>query len=174
VSRVAVAIEIVALLSLTALSFAQTSVPKFEDFPAKEALTGKPAAPVFKRAKDKLFRTQIRDQSAAGPNFAGRFTIASWGCGTECVGGAMIDGKLGTILDLPFETITWAPGRFEDGAAWPSDKFEPIEFKPTSRLLIIHGSNGEKRDTCGVFYYEWTGSQFKLVKKLGYIPTRLP
>jgi hypothetical protein len=157
-----------------ALAIAQTTGPKFEDYPAKETFSGKPTSPVFKRAKDKLFRAQIRDQAASGPNFGGLFTIASWGCGTECIGGVMIDEKLGTILDLPFETVTWAPGVFEDRAVWPSDKFEPIEFKPTSRLLIIHGCNGEKRDTCGVFYYEWNGSQFKLVKKLGYIPSRLP
>ncbi len=164
----------IGLVLFAALAMAQKPAFKFEDFPAAENMEGKPAAPVFKRAKDKLFRTQIRDQVATGMNFAGRFTIAGWGCGTECVNGTMVDDKLGTILDLPFDTITWGPGRFEDGAVWPSDKFEPIEFKPSSRLLVLHGCNAEKRDSCGVYYYEWTGSQFKLLKRLGFIATRLP
>ncbi len=47
----------------------------------------------------KLFQTTITKQSAEGPNFAGHYTIATWGCGTECQGFAIIDAITGDIVE---------------------------------------------------------------------------
>jgi hypothetical protein len=149
---------------------AQTDVPKFDQFPATEMFSGKPVAPVLKRAKDTEFQTMIRAGAERGPNFAGRYTVATWGCGTECVGAALIDARTGTVLDLPFSSLNWGPARFDDGARWPSDDFEPIAYNKGSRLLIVRGCQDGKRTNCGAAYYEWTDTQFKLVRKFGFAP----
>lgn len=47
----------------------------------------------------KLFQTTITEQSSEGPNFAGHYTVATWGCGTECQGFAIIDAITGEIVE---------------------------------------------------------------------------
>jgi hypothetical protein len=143
-------------------------VPKYEAFTVSDIFQGKPVAPVLKSARDKQYRTVIRTEAAKGPNFAGRFTIAEWGCGTECVDAAMVDSATGVVVALPFNYVTWQPGRFDDGAAWPSDAFLPLSYRKDSRLFVVHGCDGETLAKCGAFYYDWTGSQFKLFKKFEF------
>lgn len=46
----------------------------------------------------KLFQTTIAEQTAEGPNFAGHYTVATWGCGTECQGFAIVDSITGDIV----------------------------------------------------------------------------
>ena len=48
----------------------------------------------------KLFQTTITEQSLEGPNFAGHYTVATWGCGTECQGFAIIDAINGDIVEF--------------------------------------------------------------------------
>jgi hypothetical protein len=142
---------------------AQTDVPKFEQFPATETFAGKPAAPVLRRAKDRLYRTMIRIQAEMGPNFAGRYAVALWGCGSSCNGGALVDEKTGEVLDLPFSVIAVGPGMFGDGE-------EMVEFKKDSCLFVFRGCPEENNARCGAYYYEWTGSRFKFLKKFGFVP----
>lgn len=42
-----------------------------------------------------------REWAAKGPSFAGNFTIAEWGCGTECEQIAIVDDKTGDVFDGP-------------------------------------------------------------------------
>lgn len=64
-----------------------------------EVFTGKPAEVDFSSNPEAyLFRTTIREQAAKGPDFAGHFTIAAWGCGVECQGYAIIDAITGKVV----------------------------------------------------------------------------
>ena len=47
----------------------------------------------------KLFQSTITEQSSEGPNFAGHYTVATWGCGTECQGFAIVDAITGDIVE---------------------------------------------------------------------------
>src|SRR5215467_1045701 len=122
------------LLLAAGLGLAQhDALPKFEDYPEPERFTGKPAAPVFKTRGQRSYRTKIREGAAAGPNFAGHFMIAVWGCGTSCISGAIVDAKTGEIHDLPFSVVSFGSQlKFADGESSWSEKFEPLLFKPTS------------------------------------------
>lgn len=65
-----------------------------------EAYTGEPAPVNFDSNPDaKLFRTTIDSQVAEGANFAGHYTVATWGCGTSCTGYAIVDVITGNIVD---------------------------------------------------------------------------
>jgi hypothetical protein len=44
------------------------------------------------------FRTQIDEAVAAGPNFAGKYAVAQWGCGTGCQGHAVVNVESGKIV----------------------------------------------------------------------------
>ena len=68
-------------------------IPQFTEFPAGEVFSAKPASPKFVHSGDQRFRTRIRDGASRGPNFAGHYTIADWGCGTSCVSIAVVDAR---------------------------------------------------------------------------------
>jgi len=153
-----------AFLSLlsAALTVAQ-SVPKFEQFSTGAKFVGIPATPVLTTPRSRLFRTAIRDGAKKGPNFAGHFTVVTWGCGSECAGAELVDAQTGGVFDFPFDYLGWAlPGeRYPDGSNWIDLNFRWLDFRSDSRLMIVRGCPHDK--DCGVYYYEWTGTQFHLL-----------
>lgn len=113
--------------------------------------------------KAKQFRTNLKEALAAGKvNFAGKFIIAEWGCGSGCTQAAIIDAQTGKVF---FPDVLWQviAGSLTLG------KRELLEYNEESRLLIIAGyagMNGGDSDKFqhGIFYLEWTGTNFKLLK----------
>jgi hypothetical protein len=140
-------------------------LPKFEDFKVAEIFTGKPAAPIIATPRQRLYRTMIREGTRKGPSFAGHYTIAGWGCGSSCSGFAIVDAVSGQVFDTPFEYYAWG-GLLLNKDYGPY--LEDISFHKNSRLLIIRGCPDEKN--CGTYYYEWTGSQLKLLTRIPTVP----
>lgn len=68
-------------------------VPYFEGMPAPE-----PDFSIFPDAKE--YETVIRTALSAGPNFAGKFTVAEWSCGTACQNHAIIDVETGLVISV--------------------------------------------------------------------------
>jgi hypothetical protein len=60
---------------------------------------------------------------------------------------AAVDTRNGTVSWLPFKVC-----------CWDADVDEPLQFRPDSRLLIVHGSRNEQGS--GVHYYKLEGRQF--------------
>jgi hypothetical protein len=74
-----------------ALSFADYAVPDRYDGPvAAVDLSTPPEAAEF--------RTVIATADRQGVNFAGRYTVASWGCGTSCQSSTIVDAATGRIV----------------------------------------------------------------------------
>ena len=130
---------------------------KFEDYPAGSVFKGKPAAPVLATKSDRMFRTQIREAARKGPNFAGHYTIAEWGCGGGCVSLAVIDAISGRVFTVPFKNLTLQSDR-NNGR-----DFQGPVYKANSRLFIADGCPNETN--CGTYYYEWINNKFKLLKQ---------
>ena len=144
------------------------NIPQFKDFPVSETYHGTPA-PVDLNSSPigHTFRTVLTAGAKTGPNFAGHYTIVTWGCGSTCQDFAVADAKTGKIYDVPFGS--------ENGT----------EFRLDSRLLIVNplgydkGGDGSVADWVRIQYYEWTGEEFKLLEAYKVsdnqmIPTRLP
>ncbi len=119
------------------------------------------SGPVAKARQDtrfaRLFRTAMKDGAAKGPNFAGRFTIVEFGCGTSCVNWAVVDAKTGRVFDPPPTaplSIMYTSG-------------VGLEFRRDSRLLVLTGGPREGQKPDGVYSYVWTGETFR---KIGFIP----
>lgn len=85
-------------------SAAQTrGLPQFSDYPAGPAYRGR-VAPLVEASSPnaRLFRTRTRQAMAEGVNFAGHLIVATWGCGTECMSGQIVDARTGrAVADLP-------------------------------------------------------------------------
>jgi hypothetical protein len=147
--------------------FAQDKpLPKFEDFKVTEVFKGAPAVPVLRTSWQRSFRTRIREGAKGGPNFAGHYMIARWGCGSFCDGFAIVDEKTGSVYDGPFAYLGYPP--FFVYSDVTDEDLGPgrmgLDFRIDSRLLIMHGCAEDK--DCASFYYEWTGLKFSLLRKL--------
>ena len=107
-----------------------TMRPDFAEFPAV-VRHGAPAAIHQHTAQDRRYRTMLGTAAAAGPNFAGNYTIASWGCGSACVQWATIDAVSGRL--------TWPAGLSTVSAAHlggPSpDDMLPLRF-PAGKPVV--------------------------------------
>ena len=132
--------------------------PTFAQYAAKK-MTSKIAAVDLKSHRQaNEYRTRLRDAAKSGVNFAGNFVIATWGCGTRCGQGAVIDAKTGAVYfpdELGVYSRPWGD--------WAGDK-ETLEYKANSRLLILRGKTGADDDREGIYYFEWTGKSFKKIK----------
>ena len=62
-----------------------------------------------------------------GSNFSGHFNLARWGCGTNCINGAITDLQTGLVYDIPPASLDY-------------------QFRSNSRLLVINPP-----DTSGYF-----------------------
>ena len=144
---------------------AQNTAPTFDQYKVTEPkFSGNPMLPVIKTAEDRRFRTMIREAAADGPNFAGHFTVAELGCGAGCVSVAIIDAATGSIYRGPFRILSWEKRKYEGKYAANDAKFQELEYRLDSRLLVGRGCPEEAN--CASYFWEWTGSQFKLVRKI--------
>lgn len=152
-------LALVLIALLAPFVVAQTKgTPRFENFPAP-VYKGKRAPLKLSSGNARTFRTRLTEGARDGVNFAGHYTLVSWGCGAGCLQVGIIDVRTGTVY-FPEQL-----GGFQVWF-WSDDPNEEVlRFKPDSRLLIMSGfpvsRSGEKG---GIVYYEWTGTQLKLVK----------
>lgn len=123
----------------------------------------------------RMFRTNLRNAAKEGVNFAGRYILTGWGCGTNCSEWAIIDARNGRVFfprefqgvgfgfcDLP------SNGMPRDAPKTSDDSDGPIYSKPNSRMVILTGFTGggldNRRAKCGNYFFEWTGTALRQVK----------
>lgn len=128
--------------------------PRFADYPARESFSGKPAPARIDTPRARMFRTRLREDSAAGPNFGGRYTVVYWGCGTGCAQFAVVDARTGRVHFIPLEYAD-IPDE-ETGPGWRRD----------SRLLVLtRTAFGDHYGAFEVWFYEMTPGGPRLLRK---------
>lgn len=130
--------------------------PNFADYPDAAAYHGRNAAPVLATKEARQFRTMIRNGARENPNFDGRYIVATWGCGTDCEMGAIIDAITGKVVSLP--VVAGTP----DGVA---DDDLHFAYRLDSRLLVMNGMIGED-PPMGSHYFTFDGNALKPVKTI--------
>jgi len=129
----------------------------FSQFPATASISGTPAMPnLASHPSARRYRTALRLAAKQGPNFAGAFTFVQIGCGTGCQQIAVIDARNGSVYfpkGLP--QVDWAGWWHEPYGA---------QFRRDSRLVIVYGQAGGEDAPSGVSYFEWGGTEFKLLR----------
>jgi hypothetical protein len=134
------------VLSVELLAAPAGARPSFQDFPVAK--------------QQRTFRTMIRQGAKSKVEFAGHYTVPTWGCGGGCAEFVIADSITGRVYDgllateLPLE---WSDEHKD------SPK-ESIEFHPDSRLLKLNGCPNELN--CGFYDYEMVeGTGLRLVRK---------
>jgi hypothetical protein len=143
-------VGIISLFILIAVptAFAGATLPVFADHPATERFSGAPTLPDIKSAPDvKKFTSRIREGARQGPNFAGRYTIVDWGCGSDCQSFVIVDAKTGVI-----HTPAVAASR-------------GLLYRIDSSLLIVNPLSpdslvdGKAPDWLVTGFYQWDGKK---------------
>lgn len=142
----------VALAMAGSVSHAEGRVPLHADYPA--AIYTGPPAPVqldtdFKRS----MRTRLRNGAQAQPDFAGSYHVVTWGCGTNCLNGVVVNRRTGKVYGLPEE---------------PADlQLFDLWHRANSRLLVATNRAYNPSDctrTPRWFFYVFDRGKFTLVK----------
>jgi hypothetical protein len=145
------------LLVLVSATFAggataQSQIPRFRDYSVSEAYVGK-TAPLALARDDRMFKTRLAWAAKnQRPNFAGHYILTTWGCGTTCLIGAIIDAKTGKVHWWDFSICCWS---FD-----VDDKFQPIEFRLNSKLIVFSGARNEKDGDVGAHFYKFENGRF--------------
>lgn len=150
-------LSIILSLTLTSVVFTQNRLPRFKEYPVLESYFGANAPLVLKR-DDMMFRTRLREASKEKPNFAGHYILTTWGCGTTCLMGAVIDAKNGRVHWWNFSICCWG---FD-----VDDRFQPIEFRLNSSLIVFSGARNEKEGDVGAHFYKFENGRFVHVRSV--------
>lgn len=130
----------------TESAVAQRQVPQFKDFAVTETYTGANARLILTE-EHKRFRTRLEAARKMRPNFAGHYIVTTWGCGSGCLLGAVIDARTGKVYQWDFSICCW------DSIA--DDNFNPIEFRLNSRLIVFSGARNEEEGDTGAHFYKF-------------------
>jgi hypothetical protein len=132
-------------------------VPQVAESP-KLDLTSSPTA--------RRYRTLLREEVSKGPNFAGHYRVAIWGCGTSCAMFAVVNLTTGRVI-IPdgFHATSTVYFGIEDRKVFPDSQSgdEVFGFRKDSRLLVILGDLDEDESREGAFFFILDAEHLHLV-----------
>lgn len=142
-------IFVVVLFSFTCLTASATELsdsPTFRDYPTKK-IDHRPLKTIdFKsHPKARTFRTNLRKVVGEKSNFAGKYVVTFWGCGSPCQEYAIINVQTGSVYITPFTSQIGA------------------DYKVDSNLFVVNPKGGPNHPLFIKYYYVWDGSELKLV-----------
>lgn len=123
---------------------AEATSPRFSAYPATETFRGTPRSPQLKGLTiRRAYRPIIRQEAKRGPNFAGAYTVVTYGCGTGCLAVLVISARTGEVFT--------APAAASYG----------VSFRRKSRLLVI---NADPVYLVKAQYFEFRRGKFRPVR----------
>ena len=137
----------------------QDKTKKKEDsvspIPLDSTIVGKADINFKSNPKAELYRTVITEKyNKLDVNFASYYVITTWGCGSGCVTGVMVDARDGVVYSMPEDKDWGGNGTY-------------IESKQESKILktiaVARSSSGEIEEYRK--YWEWNEN----IKKFTFI-----
>jgi hypothetical protein len=134
----------------------QKAVPRFEDFPAPGPTPSR-RGPTYVANHVPDFEKEILDVAKEGPDFAGRFVVEQFTCGSGCTSFVIVSVGTSKVFRNDFNVAySFCSESYAPGAE--------LMYRPDSRLLIVNGAiealsrrKGEVDGPCGNFYFLWDG-----------------
>lgn len=141
-------------------AISQEKPPDPKDYPvaARDRYKKKPVSPKIGTRRARTYRTVIREGAKLGPNFAGRYTIVTWGAGLGTFSMAVVDAKTGNIYFPPFR-IVYGSGF---GLPYIDDGSNPA-WRIDSRLFAFIGRPDVIDKGMGLYVYSFDRGRFSLL-----------
>jgi hypothetical protein len=114
----------------------------------------------------RMYRTLLRQEAYRGPNFAGHYRVAIWGCGTSCAMFAVVNLKTGRVITPEkFYATSTVYFAVEDQKVFPDSQSEDdvFGFRKDSKLLVILGDLDEDESREGAFYFVLDHERLRLI-----------
>lgn len=128
--------------------------PQFEEYTV-DVYFGSIRSPDLLSDPDaRTYRTRLRNAAKGEVNFAGEYVLTTWGCGTTCLMGAVINAKSGSVHFLPGSICCW----FE-----ANEDANPIDYRIDSNLIILTGLLNEQ-EPIATHYYKFNNGVFELLE----------
>jgi len=150
---------------VTAADLSDTKAPSFNNYPAtskevnsnsKLDLTSNPIA--------RKFRTVLRHEMAKGPNYAGHYRVAVWGCGMSCAAFAVVNLETGTVITpREFATVVGIHLAADDFLFGTGSDYWGFRYKNNSSLLVVLGAPDEDESRAGAYYFVLQGERLRLI-----------
>ncbi|MGB2671658.1 MAG: hypothetical protein WA621_07420 [Candidatus Acidiferrum sp.] len=112
------------------------------------------------------YRTILRQELAQGPNFAGHYRVAVWGCGSSCAMFAVIDTDTGRVMTpRGFSHTSGVYFGVDNRRLFPEAQgdYGLFAFRRDSQLLVVLGDLDEDESREGAFYFVLDGDRLKPV-----------
>jgi hypothetical protein len=144
-------------------------VPKFHDYKS-EKYVGKLNPTDFSSSPElKNWKTVISKGYTQGVNFAGKYTLISWGCGSGCVQNALVNAETGKVIRPPeIAMLISVETRFSPKgfAKLGLTNDAILNFYKDSSLIAVIGKLGEDSKKNGIYFFNWDGEKFRLISKI--------
>jgi hypothetical protein len=112
----------------------------------------------------KTYRTVLRQEQAEGPNYAGHYRVAFWGCGASCAMFAVVNLKTGRVITArEFATVLGTHLTADDFLPGTKSNGWGFRFKIDSSLLVILGAPDEDESKAGAYYFVLQGEKLRLI-----------
>lgn len=137
--------------------------PRFEAYATDAVYAGPVAVPDTEaHPRSRVFRTAIRADAARGVDFAGHYTLVSWGCGSGCSGYAIVDARSGRVFHADALGVV-------DHLNVAHDEFaslgrELVDYRADSRLLVVIGGIDEDPARRGISYFVWEDERLQRIR----------
>jgi hypothetical protein len=126
--------------------------PPFGDYAVADTSLDRPrpaTVDISSAPYGRMYRTKLNEGAAAGPNFAGHYTVVLWGCGTGCQIVSVVDARSGRLSS---QTLLAAAG---------------VQYRRDSRLLYADPPQPDQPANCASCgtpgFYEWRDGRFRPV-----------
>lgn len=151
--RLAAALAIL-LVCAPSASARDKPLPRFGDYAVRTIYQGKHAKPRITGDLKRYYESSYTSAIDGGVTFAGEYAIAERPCGTTCVMPDIVSVKTGKVVKVPFSISGWREYH---------DKFEPVEVRPDSRLIVFLGARNEALPL-GYHYYVLERGKLKFLR----------
>jgi hypothetical protein len=112
------------------------------------------------------YRTVLRQETAQGPNFAGHYRVAVWGCGSSCSMFAVVNLDTGRVITPEgFSHTSGVHFGVDTQKLFPESQmdYSLLGFTKDSRLLVVLGDLDEDESREGAFYFVLDHERLRLI-----------
>jgi hypothetical protein len=152
---------------VTSADLMDKKAPTFATYSvAVSQVLGGPSLDLKSNRTARMYQTILREEVSQGPNFAGNYRLAVWGCGSSCAMFAVVNLRTGRVITPESFSVTSGVYFFVDvQKAFPNSQsqYGLFGFRKDSRLLVIAGDLDEDESREGAFYFVLDGERLRLI-----------
>jgi len=150
---------------VTTADLSDTKAPTFGEYPSTtQEVASTPKLDLKSNPIAKTYRTVLRQEITKGPNYAGHYRVAFWGCGSSCAMFAVVDLKTGSVITArEFTSVSGVHLAADDFLKGTASDGWGFRYKKDSSLLVVVGAPDENESRSGAYYFLIQGDGLRLV-----------